>query len=34
MIMAIRFIKIQKKMSVEKWDKSLVDMMEKGNIIQ
>ena len=33
--MAIRFIEIQKKeMSVEKWDKSLADMMEKGKIIQ
>ena len=30
MIMAIRFIEIQKKkMSVEKWDKNLADMMEK-----
>ena len=33
--MAIPFIEIQqKKMSVEKWDKSLADMMEKGKIIQ
>ena len=31
MIMAIRFIEIQKKkMSVEKMGKSLADMMEKG----
>ena len=37
MIMAIRFIEIQKKkeMSVEKkWDKRLADMMEKGKNIQ
>ena len=33
MIMAIRFIEIKKKMSVEKSDKSLADMMEKGKII-
>ena len=35
MIMAIKFIEIQKKeISVEKkWDKSLADMMEKGKII-
>ena len=34
--MAIRFIEIQKKkeMSVEKWDKSLADMMEKGKNTQ
>ena len=36
MTMAIRFIEIQKKKKClwEKWDKSLADMMEKGNIIQ
>ena len=32
MIMAIRFIEIQKNVCV-KWDKSLADMMEKGKII-
>ena len=30
MIMAIQFIEIQKKCLWKKWDKSLVDMMEKG----
>ena len=32
MIVAIRLIEIRKKMSVEKWDKSLKDMMEKEKL--
>ena len=36
MIMAIRFIEIQKKKKClwKKWDKRLADMMKKGKIIQ
>ena len=36
MIMAIRFMEIQKKKKClwKKWDKRLADMMEKGKILQ